>query len=309
MNVQNAMNDTNQTLSKIPNWMSEHDISGLKLSSEWHIAFLTVIFGYGVIGNAFVIYIYAAKVKQRSFNIYVISMAACDIVACLISASQMPLVHWYKMQEMKGIHIYIKTFNLTIWLTTFWTTLHLLMIAIDRVNAVYKNNAYRQSKTRVLCKTITILICGILFIVPIILMQIFVSRPTTKTIVLAVSTVGGTCILFTFTLSYILILNKIVLSTKQLNSIETSTKNTSHTVNAHRDRRTNRIVKQFLLLTIVYLICFIPQTIGVSFNLLIFRYFFYANQLANPIVYFIVDKSFRKNIRRVFISRSNICKR
>ena len=63
-----------------------------------------------------------------------------------------------------------------------------------------------------------------------------------------------------------------------------------------RDRRENRIVKQFLLITIVYLICFIPQNIGIAFNALIGRYLFYANQICNPIIYFIVDDSFRKKL-------------
>ena len=268
------------------------------------------------------------------------------------------------MQEMSGIYIYLKAFNLSKWLTTFWTALHLLIIAIDRVNAVYKNTAWRQSRKMILCKTIALLIFGVLLIVPIILMQVFATRHTAKIIALVLISVGGTSIVFTFTLCYILILHRIVFSTKRFRSIETTNKHTSKTKTENmeiqnpeqkqeshspeafsskersipqekyggskenikicidktrkehrserktrRDRRTNRVVKQFLILTIVYLISFIPQAIGISLNILIFRYFSYANQIANPIVYFIMDKSFRKYIIRLFNYRSDVYKK
>ena len=217
MNFEQAINETNTTISNRSNSISHitmQDLSGLKLSAEWHILFLTAIIGFGVFGNIIVIHIYAKNVRFRSFNIYVISLAICDIFTSSGVASQLPLLHWYKTLESNGIYIYLFALNLAIWLSAFLTGSHLVAIAIDRVRAVYNQTTYRQSTTQVACKALAIWISSVAMICQILIMQIFAERSTSRKITVALASTYGMLNVSTLTVCYTSILYTIWSSAK-----------------------------------------------------------------------------------------------
>ena len=296
MELENWLNNTNRTNFENAfsiDHMVDTDLLGLKLSTELHIVFLTIIYIFGVFGNVFVIKSFAKKDKIRSFNIYVISFASCDLLACIICASQMPLLYLYKTLEQNEILIYIKAFNMAMWLAIFLHGSHLMLIAIDRVKAVYKSNVYTQTKRNVFCKTIIVLISSIGMIIPISVLQTYLSRPTSKQIFVGLACVYFAICMFTLVVSYTLMLHKIVKSTNSIHPIETTE---THRINRHKRIRINKIVKQFFAITVIYFISFVPQYFGIIYNSLILRYLFYINQMCNPIVYFVSDSSFRSNV-------------
>ena len=60
-----------------------------------------------------------------------------------------------------------------------------------------------------------------------------------------------------------------------------------------RDNRSNKIVKQFLLLTCIFLCSSTIHGIGAFYNCLLLRYFYFLCHMMRPIIYFAFDKVFR----------------
>ena len=60
-----------------------------------------------------------------------------------------------------------------------------------------------------------------------------------------------------------------------------------------RDHRSNKIVKQFLLLTCIFLSSTTIHGIGAFYNFLLLRYFYFLCHIMRPIIYFVFDKVFR----------------
>ena len=62
----------------------------------------------------------------------------------------------------------------------------------------------------------------------------------------------------------------------------------------HRDNRSNKIVKQFLLLMCIFLCSTTIHGIGAFYSFLLLRYFYFLCHIMRPIVYFVFDKVFRE---------------
>ena len=191
-----------------------------ELSAETHVVFLAVIFIFGIIGNMFVICIYSRQHTFRSFNLYIISLAMCDLLVCLTLPAQMPLLVWYKKQHFNGVSIYLKAFNLAKWLAAFVNGSHLLMIAIDRTTAVFQSTVYKQSKKDVLLKIIIIFILCILVSCVLLIIQISFRDGVPKKIFEVLIAIAGAVFLSIFTVCYAAILYKIITTERRIYPFE-----------------------------------------------------------------------------------------
>ena len=208
----------------INNISIEYDFSGYKLADEINIVILTVIYLFGVVGNMFVIYIYSRKTTFIPFNIYRISLAMCDIFACIANASQMPLVYWYKIQEMNGSATYIKTFNLMLWFVAMMISFHLVMIAIDRLKAAYRQSIHRPKKMNVMCKIVWIYIASIIMASLFATMQFILPRPLAKKMLITVSLIVSFTVISIFFGCYTAIFVKLLASKVRIHPIENRNK-------------------------------------------------------------------------------------
>ena len=191
-------------------------LQGFQLSTDIHIAFLTAIFAFGIIGNMFVIIIYSRKHNFTSFNIYIISLAVSDLIVCLTLPVQMPLMFWYKTQQLNGTTIYLKAFNLTSWLTALVNGSHLLSIAIDRKRAVFKNTVYKQSKKDVFMKILAIfIICAAISSV-VFMTQLGFERGVMKMIFIVLISIGSAAFLIIVIVCYSMILYKLATAERRI---------------------------------------------------------------------------------------------
>ena len=65
--------------------------------------------------------------------------------------------------------------------------------------------------------------------------------------------------------------------------------------NAHQ-RRVNqsyRIAAQFFLITIIFIISVLSHNLGTIYGSVLLKYMYFINFIGNPVIYFVVDKSFR----------------
>ena len=231
------MSNPNKTWMKGPqninNMSKEYEFSGYKLADEINIVILTVIYLFGVVGNMFVIYIYSRKTIFSSFNIYRISLAMCELFSCIVNASQMPLLYWYKIQEIHGSVTYIKTLNLMLWLVAVLHSFHLVLISVDRCKAAYKHSIYRPKKTNVVCKILLIYIASILLALLFAIMQFLLSRPLAKIFLTIVTFIVALIFVLILTVCYTAIVLKLVAVKLMVNPMDYSKKQTSdHNIKA-----------------------------------------------------------------------------
>ena len=78
--------------------------------------------------------------------------------------------------------------------------------------------------------------------------------------------------------------------------------------NGHQKRvnQCYRIAIQFFSITIIFIISIISQIVGSIYGSLLLKYMYFINYLGNPVIYFIVDKSFRIALVKLLQGQHNI---
>ena len=152
----------NLTYDETNSFIDDDNFSFFWLPLEIHLFFLTVIFLFGVIGNVFVIIICLNNETFRTYNMYIISLACLDIIACFTFAPQFPLFHWYKIQQWKGEPVYVYGFITNWWFVACAYNGHLACMAVDRAKAIFQSIFYRQSKLEVGLKIAVVYITSLL---------------------------------------------------------------------------------------------------------------------------------------------------
>ena len=147
---------------KISQYEGTINYESFKAPISIHAICVPLIMMFIITGNTFVIYIYSKQKPLTVGNVFVIYLAIIDNCAA-IYVTQFPFVYYYVTQPIGGKH-YLRSlfFALFAWFVLMYLGI-LMVIALDRVWAVYKPYSYSQSTTRTLIViTLVTIICLIL---------------------------------------------------------------------------------------------------------------------------------------------------
>ena len=275
-----------------------------KTSPLQHAIAVTFFFTFGVVGNSIVIHIYRRKAANYVGNLYLILIAVVDIFACCVTLPFYPFLEYLHSDPfLIALRKLFFLLENLIRMTYFYI---LLIMAIERYLAVFRPFTFRQIRRKM-----QHIALGIYFFeVGHCLLITFNVTPFSVALVLGLFTFGCVIMMIGTMLSYVAISIKLVkMSHKQpkikpiqhTNSTNFSNSDaTKEPTNASNHSREAVSVKLAVALFIMMIICLTPLTFSFAFENFHLAYICYINHIANPWVYFIINPTFRSDVRNMF---------
>ena len=251
---------------------------------------------FGTLENSVVIYLFTRKNSSYAGNAYVIALAVLDILACIVIIQIILFLD--ELQSMQYVFM-------ACWVFTEWLVLSYLCVlaamSLDRLTAVARPLKYQRIK--ILQKYI---VGGIMTVVTclVILQALFISLNAEA----AVKKINNTLFLLTIAgclvviiVSYTIIIWKLMRQNVHGQS-ESSKNNTIASI-----RQSKKVigtkgsvhvttVKVFVGVSILFVASYIPVVIAhLTAHHIIFKLLYMMNHVGNPIIYYALNKRFRKD--------------
>ncbi|XP_033096616.1 melatonin receptor type 1A-like [Anneissia japonica] len=320
-------NDTMETLLK-PTGESFNEVQLHPSSLEFRrpsilnqyieMSLLSAIMVIGILGNILVLVVYYKNrfKKQSTANYFLCSLVVSDLIVCI---SVIPL-HLYL--EVTSIYRFIKDIecqiSLFIWNQTLLCSSWILVgISIDRYLAIRY-----PLETKIDAKKAKFMVVGIWVMSVIVAspsLMIFVGPRCTLMETTAFPLFFTTAILHSLVAMYIPLVIIIAAYLQIFYLLSKRKKHSKRQIGCQKLINNTRtiVAKRLFLVIIVYIICWLPRAvlkIHLSFTtgdrtdsnsrdliLYLIEYFLpYLNSLLNPVLYFMINKSFRRQCRRIF---------
>eukprot|EP00794_Sanderia_malayensis_P007734 gene7734-8574_t len=245
----------NQTLCAIEKPAGFNHPSTSSLSTGVHSLLLVIylmVFIIGVSGNSLVCFILGKKNKLKKGDVFIISLAIADMIACFIWPLHMITYHsyvftkWFFASQSEFYFIFYTTLMVSSW--------QLLLIAIDRYWAITKLMKWQRV-------TITKKLCAVVFTW---VLAACVKFPLTWRMKWGMSDEGykiylmvWTCLGWVIPLIVISVLYGICIRTLQTNKFDKGKSESA----ARRRRENQQVVKMFVLIVALFFVFTIPHSI------------------------------------------------